>query len=178
MARTPKSPAARFSALLVALLPFASTQAAELALEVEIPRLDVAEYHRPYVAAWIESPDGQVAAQLSVWYDIGMRDNEGTKWLKDLRQWWRRGGRDLDMPVDGLSAATRPVGRHPLKFDSSKPPLAGLAAGDYRLVVEASREVGGRELLQIDFTWPPKESAELSAQGERELGALSLKLTP
>lgn len=178
MARTPKSLVARFSAVLVALLPFASTQAAELALEVEIPRLDVAEYHRPYVAAWIESPDGQVAAQLSVWYDIGMRDNEGTKWLKDLRQWWRRGGRDLDMPVDGLSAATRPVGRHPLKFDSSKPPLAGLAAGDYRLVVEASREVGGRELLQIDFAWPPKESVELSAQGERELGALSLKLTP
>jgi hypothetical protein len=107
-----------------------------------------------------------------------MRDNEGTKWLKDLRQWWRRGGRDLDMPVDGLSAATRPVGRHPLKFDSTQPPLAGLAAGDYRLMVEASREVGGRELLQIDFQWPPTQAVELSANGERELGALSLKLKP
>ncbi|SDD88233.1 DUF2271 domain-containing protein [Aquimonas voraii] len=163
---------------LLALAPLAAVRAAELAIEVEIPRLDVAEYHRPYVAAWIESPDGRVAAQLSVWYDIGMRDHEGTKWLKDLRQWWRRGGRDLDMPVDGLSAATRPVGRHPLKFDSTKPPLAGLAAGDYRLMVEAAREVGGRELLQIDFQWPPTQAVELSAKGERELGALSLKLTP
>lgn len=178
MTDSPKFFATCLVGALLALAPLAPVRAAELAIEVEIPRLDVAEYHRPYVAAWIESPDGQVATQLSVWYDIGMRDNEGTKWLKDLRQWWRRGGRDLDMPVDGLSAATRPVGRHPLKFDSTQPPLAGLAAGDYRLMVEASREVGGRELLQIDFQWPPTQAVELSANGERELGALSLKLTP
>lgn len=178
MTHVPRTLATCIAGALLVLSPFAATWAAELAIEIEIPRLDVAEYHRPYVAAWIESPDGQVAAQLSVWYDIGMRDNEGTKWLKDLRQWWRRGGRDLDMPVDGLSAATRPVGRHPLKFDSTKPPLAGLAAGEYRLMVEASREVGGRELLQIDFQWPPAQAVELSANGERELGALSLKLRP
>ena len=178
MTHAPKCFATCLAGVLLMLAPLAALRAAELAIEVEIPRLDVAEYHRPYVAAWIESADGQVAAQLSVWYDIGMRDNEGTKWLKDLRQWWRRGGRDLDMPVDGLSAATRPVGRHPLKFDSTKPPLASLAAGDYRLMVEASREVGGRELLQIDFQWPPTQAVELSANGERELGALSLKLKP
>ncbi|ODU47912.1 DUF2271 domain-containing protein [uncultured Aquimonas sp.] len=178
MTDSPKFFATCLVGALLALAPLAAVRAAELSIEVEIPRLDVAEYHRPYVAAWLESPDGQVAAQLSVWYDIGMRDNEGTKWLKDLRQWWRRGGRDLDMPVDGLSAATRPVGRHPLKFDSTQPPLAGLAAGDYRLMVEASREVGGRELLQIDFQWPPTQAVELSANGERELGALSLKLKP
>ena len=45
-------------------------------------------------------------------------------------------------------------------------------------MVEASREVGGRELLQIDFQWPPTQVVELGATGERELGALSLKLTP
>src|SRR5690606_2789022 len=112
------------------------------------------------------------------WYDVGMRDNEGTKWLKDLRQWWRRGGRDLDMPVDGLSAATRPVGRHPLKFDSSQPPLSGLQPGQYRLVVEAAREGGGRQLLQMDFAWPPAEAQELSVQGERELGTVALRLSP
>lgn len=85
---------------------------------------------------------------------------------------------DRDVRTTHLSAATRPVGRHPLKFDSSQPPLADLAAGDYRLMVEASREVGGRELLQIDFQWPPAQAVELSASGERELGALSLKLKP
>ena len=47
------------------LLPF-SVSAAELALDVEIPRLDVAEYHRPYVAVWIEREDASVAANLAV----------------------------------------------------------------------------------------------------------------
>jgi hypothetical protein len=37
---------------------------------------------------------GKVAANLSVWYDIELKDQEGEKWLKDIRQWWRRTGRD------------------------------------------------------------------------------------
>ena len=32
---------------------------------------------------------------LSVWYDLKLKDNEGTKWLKDMRQWWRKTGREL-----------------------------------------------------------------------------------
>lgn len=82
--------------------------AADMKVTIEVPKLDVAEYHKPYVAAWIERPDGTVAANLSVWYDVKSADKKGNKWLKDLRQWWRRAGRDLDMPVDGLSSATRP----------------------------------------------------------------------
>src|SRR5438445_807412 len=35
--------------------------AADLNLKVEVPRLNVAEYHRPYVAIWIERPDQSVA---------------------------------------------------------------------------------------------------------------------
>jgi hypothetical protein len=33
---------------------------------------------------------------------------------------------------------------------------AKLAPGDYTLVVEAAREVGGRELVKIPFSWPAK----------------------
>ena len=89
--------------------------AADLALKVEIPRLAVAEYHRPYVAIWIEKPDQSFAGNLAVWYDIKMRNNEGTKWLKDMRAWWRKSGRELNMPVDGLSGATRAPGEHSLQ---------------------------------------------------------------
>ena len=64
-----------------------------LDIEIGIPRLDVAEYHRPYVAAWIARPDNSVAANLAVWYQQERRgENEGETWLKDLRQWWRRTG--------------------------------------------------------------------------------------
>lgn len=65
---------------------------------VTVPQLQVAEYHKPYVAVWLEKADGGVAANLSVWYDAKMKNAEGTKWLKDMRQWWRRTGREPELP--------------------------------------------------------------------------------
>ena len=64
-----------------------TANAADLGLSIEVPRLDVAEYHRPYVAIWIENPDQSVAADLAVWYDVAKKNNEGAEWLKDMRQW-------------------------------------------------------------------------------------------
>ena len=152
--------------------------AAEIKVKVEVPKLTVAEYHRPYVAIWVEKPDQSVAANLAVWYDVKLKDNEGTKWLKDMRQWWRRSGRSLEMPVDGLSSATRAPGDHQLSFPEGKSTLGTLAPGKYELVVEAAREVGGRELLRVPFEWPPKAAQNLKAQGEHELGALVVDLAP
>lgn len=160
--------------LVVLLSPAAF--AADLDIRVEIPRLDVAEYHRPYVALWLEKPDQSHVANLAVWYDLKMKDKEGEKWLKDLRQWWRRSGRSLEMPVDGVSAATRAVGTHQLSYKGSEAPLQSLPAGDYNLVVEAAREVGGRELLRVPFTWPQPATAK--AQGTSELGAITLTVKP
>lgn len=153
--------------------------AAELKIDIEIPKLNVAEYHRPYVAVWIEGADQSVAANLSVWYQQRANsEGHGTKWLPDLRQWWRRSGRTLKVPVDGVTGPTRPVGTHALSFKDSDPRLAGLAPGQYTLVVEAAREVGGRELLKIPFTWKPRVPFTGSAQGTSELGAISLKIAP
>jgi len=167
-------------ALPVALSGLLTTQAlaADLRVSVEIPKLSVAEYHRPYVAMWIERQQQAVAANLVVWYDGKQRNNEGTKWLKDLRQWWRRTGRELTMPVDGLTGATRAPGEHQLTWSGDRAPLSGLPAGDYELIVEAAREVGGRELVRLPFQWPPKADASAKAAGERELGTVTLTLKP
>lgn len=152
--------------------------AAELAVSVEVPALKVAEYHRPYVAVWIEKQDQTVAANLAVWYQTKAGKEPGTKWLPDLRQWWRRSGRELTLPVDGVSGATRAAGTHVLRFDNKKGLLAKLPAGSYSLVVEAAREEGGRELLKIPFTWPSKTPQNLKAQGKNELGAITLEIKP
>ncbi len=188
-------------ALVAAVLPFAGTQAAELKARIEIPQLDVAEYHRPYVAVWIEREDSSVAANLAVWYqqprsrggapggeggkkgpgggEGGMGGGEsGTKWLPDLRQWWRRSGRALSLPVDGVTGATRPVGTHTLRFSDAAGPLRELAPGQYHVVIEAAREVGGRELLKLPLAWPPTDAAQTSVQGSSELGRIALRLTP
>ena len=152
--------------------------AADVKLTVGIPRLNVAEYHRPYVAMWLERPDQSFVGNIAVWYDLKLKDNEGTKWLKDMRQWWRRIGRELKMPVDGLSSATRAPGEHQVVVDPQKAPLAGLAPGEYHLVVEAAREVGGREILRIPFQWPVQSAQTLKVQGGHELGTIVLDLKP
>jgi hypothetical protein len=168
----------RHAALALSLSALSCAQAADMEVSVQIPRLDVAEYHRPYVAAWIEHPDQSVAAQLAVWYQTDPRKEDGTQWLKDLRQWWRRGGRDLSVPIDGVTGATRPVGEHKLSFKPQNAALKGLAAGKYALVVEAVREVGGRELLRVPFEWPAPSKQHAEAQGKSELGLVTLDLNP
>ena len=153
--------------------------AATFDVDVAIPQLKVAEYHRPYVAVWIEGADGKAAADLAVWYMTkDTKEGHGTKWLPDLRQWWRKSGRSLKVPVDGVTGPTKPVGKHALSF-SDKQHLAKLAPGQYTLVVEAAREVGGRELLKIPFTWPAKGAPQSGkAQGATELGAVTLTVKP
>lgn len=163
--------------LFTALLTPVPVIAADMTVSIEIPRLDVAEYHRPYVAAWIERPDSTVATNLLVWYDVDKKNGEGTKWLKDMRQWWRRSGRTLKMPVDGVSGATRPAGNHAVGFKGNSKQLAGLAPGHYTLVVEAAREVGGREMLSIPFDWSGKAQSQ-SVQGKSELGKVALAIKP
>jgi len=159
-------------------LAASSAVAGEVAISIEIPRLSVAEYHKPYVAFWVENADGSKVSTLAVWYDAKLKDNEGTKWLKDMRQWWRRAGRELTLPADGLSSPTRGPGTHQIAFDDAAKPLSDLAPGSYQLVVEAAREVGGRELLRVPFQWPPHAPSSADAKGDSEITSVTLKLTP
>lgn len=155
-----------------------SSQAQELTVALEIPAMTVAEYHKPYVAVWLEHKDSKQVHNIAVWYDTDMKNAEGEKWLKDMRQWWRRSGRSLAMPVDGVSGATQGPGQYDLSWSAGDPQLEHLVAGDYRLRVEAAREVGGRELINIPFSWPPGKRQTLKASGESELADISLTLVP
>lgn len=162
----------RFAATM-ALAGFAATPAAAATINVTvtIPTLKVAEYHRPYVATWIEGANG-AATSLALWYDHDNRENGGTKWLADLRQWWRKAGRTLKVPADGLTGATRAPG--PQKIAAAPK----LAPGSYTLLVEAARENGGREVVRVPFQWPPKSAQTTQAKGSNELGAVALTVAP
>ena len=166
-----------FTLALAGLAASAPAVAARLEVNVEIPRLNVAEYHRPYVALWVEDASGKHQANLSVWYQqTSNAEGHGTKWLPDLRQWWRKSGRTLTVPVDGITGPTRPAGKHALSFSDAQPALRNLAAGQYVLVAEAVREVGGRELLRIPFSWKTAGTTSGSAKGDVELGEVRLNV--
>jgi len=186
-----------------AWLPHLPAHGAELTVKVRIPRIEVAEYHRPFIVIWIERADEQkILRNLAVWYQIDPEKDDGTQWLKDLRQWWRRGGKEAAtptdaytgatrvgsspsklrvapaMPIDAVTGATRPVGEHRLIFKTGAAPLGTLAPGKYNLTLEAARENGGRELLRIPFEWPATSQVSTSAQGKTELGRVTLEINP
>lgn len=168
----------KFLLFSASLLCSATGLAASLDVDIELPQMQVADYRRPYVAVWLEHPDHRVAANLAVWYDLKMAKEEGRQWLKDLRLWWRRSGRELDLPVDGLTSATRRPGTHRLSFSADTSALSELAAGEYQLFIEAAREHGGREVLSLPLHWPPQTSTRSEVRGEHELGRIGLTLTP
>lgn len=147
--------------------------ASELTLTFDFPKLAVAEYHRPYAAVWIEGEDQQAAGTLKVIYETE-REIHGQRYLKELRTWWRKAGREMTFPMDGVSGATRAPGPQKLSFSASSGALAALPPGQYTLVVEAAREVGGHETVRLPFAWPAKAGTTVSAQGTSELGAVRL----
>lgn len=151
--------------------------AASLDLKIDLPRKSVAEFHRPYVAMWIEGGAGP-ARTLNVWYEAKNREDGGRKWLADLRQWWRRSGRTLSLPADGLSGATRAPGPQAISFGASHPALRDLPAGQYQLAVEAARELGGQEVVKVPFSWPPAAATTTGGKGASELGAVSVTAKP
>lgn len=144
----------------------AAAPATAATLNVTLPKLPVAEYHRPYVAGWIEPAGGGAARTLFAWYDVKKTGAEpGTKWLGDLRTWWRKGGRSLTLPADGISGATRAPGSYAVPLPANLPP------GQYVLNVEAAREAGGHELVSVPLNIPARAAA---ASGKAELGAITV----
>ena len=184
--RSPRS--ARFACLVLALGTVAGVAcAAEMNIAVELPKLDVAEYHRPYVAMWIEREDQSFVANVSLWYQekrgggggAGPGGEGGTKWLNELRTWWRKNGREqASFPIDGVTGPTRPAGIQQLKITGDKAPLASLAPGKYRLVVEAARENAGREVVRVPFEWPAKSAQSQTSKGSTELGTVAVNVSP
>ena len=56
--------------------------------------------------------------------------------------------------------------------------LKSLPAGEYTLVVEAAREVGGREVLKLPFLWPAGERPQQQQViGTDELGTVTLTVS-
>ena len=136
---------------------------------LEIPKLSDSPYRKPYVAVWIENASGKQVGVAGVLYD---QAKIGLRWLPELRTWWRKAGRAMDMPADGISMPTRAPGRHTIVLDD----LKALPNGRYSVVVEAAREKGGRELVKVPFTLQSGKTVQASAHGSRELGKVSVAI--
>ncbi|MPY24624.1 DUF2271 domain-containing protein [Shewanella psychropiezotolerans] len=119
---------------------------AGLDIEVNLPEITQGQYLRPYTAVWIENAKGKHISTLALW-----RWDEGYKWLKDIRRWWRKAGREDSQLVDGMSSATRPAGKYQLHWDMTDVDGHAVPNGKYTLLMEVVREHGGRDLVRHKF---------------------------
>ncbi|MBU1309545.1 MAG: DUF2271 domain-containing protein [Gammaproteobacteria bacterium] len=148
---------------MFALSWVASAQPSEIALE--IPVIETSQYHRPYVAVWVEDAQQQPVKLIALWV-------EKPDWLKDLRRFWRKIGRSNTTLVDAVSGATQKPGNYTLQWDGKDDTGATLSTGRYTLFVEAAREQGGRSLVKHEFDLPAQGAViEMAAEGE--LGAVT-----
>lgn len=142
---------------------------ADTRVEITIPRLDVKPYFRPYVVVWIEDNKRKPIYTLGLWYQnysTAEAGGDGGKWLKDLRQWWRKIGRSGKPNFDAVTGATRKPGKYSLVWDGVDAQGKTLADGEYLLNIEASREEGGRSYHRIPIELGRPNSYTIAADGE------------
>ena len=121
-------------------------QAADLSVRLQLPEITTGRYENPYVSLFIEKDDDTFVRSLSLWHTTNPRrggPGAGDRYLNSLRDWWRSSGTTSQMPIDGVSGATRGPGTHEVVFTNGKAPLGDLPAGKYQLVVEVAREIKG-----------------------------------
>jgi thiamine biosynthesis lipoprotein len=101
-------------------------------------------YRRPYVAVWIERPDGVAVRTLALWI-------ERTRWLPDLRRWYRL-HRGRDEWIAATSRATRKPGSYELAWDGLDDDGHAVAPGEYVVMIEATREHGTYQVMRQRIT--------------------------
>lgn len=146
-----------------------------LRVEMEIPHQDVAEYHFPYVAIWIERPDHTPVNTFTVWYD--RKNPEGERYLADLRTWWRAIGRDMRWEADTISGATRAPGVNGHAMLGSDPILRALPHGEYNIVIEAAREGGAHDIVSVPLRWDGRPRT-VTSHGATEIGDVTIEVYP
>jgi hypothetical protein len=153
--------------VLFAVTSFTSAATPSYDIKLTIPVIDKGQYHRPYIAIWVEDEKRVSQRSIAVWM-------QKSKWLPDLKRYWRRVARKDRNIVDGVTSATKKPGNHTIKWDGLNDKGLPLAAGKYSICVEAAREKGGREAICTKLDYGKTNVVE--AMGKHEITHLSVKL--
>ena len=142
----------------------------EYSVSLNIPKMDVANYERPYVAIWIADKDRNLIRTLL------LAGNE-PRWMEENYYWHRRFGRKSGSIVDAVSEPTRRPGDYELIWDGRDHNGHVVPDGSYILHVEAAREHGGHQHDSLSFDLASKAFSMEIEPGD-ELGLVTLKFGP
>jgi hypothetical protein len=146
---------------------FNAAEAPSYDIKVTLPIIEKGQYHRPYIAIWVEDEKRVSQRSVVVWM-------QKAKWLPDLKRYWRRVARKHKDIVDGVTSATKKPGSHTIKWDGLNDKSQPLIPGKYSICVEAAREKGGREAICTKIDYGKTASADVV--GKYEITHLSVKL--
>ena len=153
-------------ALMLALGFSMPAIASDLAISLQLPKISEGQYHRPYVAVWVEDSSEKSVRLIEIW-------REKPDWIKDLRRFWRKTGRSDQPLVDARTGATKGPGAYQLRWDGKDDKGALVPNGAYQLVIEAAREHGGRQLVKQKFNWDGS-AITLTVAAGNEIGEVQL----
>jgi thiamine biosynthesis lipoprotein ApbE len=145
-------------------------QSFEIAINLELARIDDPRFRRPYVAVWIEDKDKFPLRTLALWY-------QKPKWLPDLKSWSRsdrlRSMAENSDLTSSVSSATRPPGKYTLKWDGKDNHGKLVAPGKYTVFIEVAREHGTYQLMRQDVECKGA-AQQFTLTGNAEVAAASL----
>ena len=146
--------------VFVLFISATKAHANSLTVEFDLPSFTTSDYHKPYVAIWLESKEENKT--LLLWH---LTKRKQDKWLVDIRRWWRKVGRYGDTP-DAFTGATKGPGSYKEVFDVG-------SLSEFKLYIEVVREDGGRSLLKqkINFN---DDIAHYSLSADKEIGEVTI----
>lgn len=118
---------------------------AELVVDFTFAATSGGRVNNPYIAVWVEDPDGNLVDTISLWFEQG----KGVRWLPDLRRWYAASDNGADTTMSG---ATRVAGTYTVAWDGTDLDGRPVPTGDYVLHIEAAREHGPYELVTGELT--------------------------
>ncbi|MEO0551499.1 MAG: DUF2271 domain-containing protein [Pseudomonadota bacterium] len=131
-----------------------------------IPELDVSNYERPYIAAWVADSNRQLVRILLL---AGPEE----RWMEENYYWHRRFGRKAGSLPDALSEPTRKPGQYLIQWDGLDHDGNPAPAGEYVLHIEAAREHGDHQHESFEITLGENPFA-IERQAGDELGNISV----
>jgi len=137
----------------------------QVSINIDLPKLNVQRYRRPYVAVWIENVKGKPVRSITVW-------GNSPKYWPALPAWWKFNKDDKEL-IKSVTRATREPGKYEVVWDGKDDKGADVPQGTYVVRVEVHRE-HGQDLIQTGKIACAAKAAKTSMARNAETGLTSV----
>ncbi|CAM8630586.1 COG3656 Predicted periplasmic protein [Acidimicrobiia bacterium] len=141
----------------------------EMIVDFTFATTEAGAIKNPYIAVWIETPEGALAKTVSFWFQ---QTAEGKKYLSDMRKWFAATSGD----TPSNSGATRLPGAYSVVWDGTNEGGQPVAQGDYVVYIEAAREDGPYQVISQPISIGTASfNDQLTPKGELTTASIAYK---